>query len=133
MPDVADYLRRCTRLADRALVIADSAEVAAFASRPFAAGQATFRTGFYTLDADQQLMIERLQSQSVPVVLTEEQDDYEQNFASGFPLIHAYVNEQYTLAGELPALTGGPMRVFVRRGLTPTGNYGLTGLPCFSG
>ena len=133
MPDVADYLRRCTQPADRTLVIADSPEVSTFASRPFAAGQATFRPGFYTLDADQRLMLERLQRQSVPVVLTEEQDAYEQNFASAFPLIDAYVQEHYTLAGELPASTGGPMRVLVRRGLTPTGTYGLTGLPCFSG
>src|SRR6185436_16018171 len=130
---VADYLRSCTRPTDRALVIADSPEVATFASRPFAAGQATFRPGFYTLDVDQRLMLERLRRQSVPVVLTDDQEDYEQNFASGFPIIHAYLTEQYTLAGELPALTGGPMRVFVRRTRQPTGTYGVTGLPCFSG
>jgi hypothetical protein len=131
-PDVVDYLRRCTQLADRTLVIADSPEVSAFASRPFAAGQATFRPGFYTLEADQRRMLQRLQGQSVPVVLTDGQDDYEENFAPAFPLIDAYVREHYALAGELPALTGGPMRVFVRRALTPAGTYGVTGLPCFS-
>jgi hypothetical protein len=130
--DVADYLRRCTRPDDRTLVVADSPEVSTFASRPFAAGQATFRPGFYTLDEDQRLMLARLEGQSVPVALTDEEDDYEENFAPGFPLIHAYLQEHYALAGELPALTGGPMRVFVRRGLTPTGTYGATGLPCFS-
>ena len=112
-------------------MVADSAEVTVFAARPFAAGQPTFRPGFYTLPADQALMLRRLRGQSVPVVLTDEEEDYEENFASSFPQIDAHIKANYDLGGELPALTGGPMRVFVRRGLVPTTTYRDTGLPCF--
>jgi hypothetical protein len=130
-PNAVDYLRACTRPEDRVLVVADSAEVAVFGARPFAGGQPTFRPGFYTLSADQALMLRRLHGQSVPVVLTDEEEDYEDNFASGFPQIDAYIKANYDLAGRLSALTGGPMRVFVQRGLAPTSTYRDTGLPCF--
>ena len=130
-PNAVDYLRACTRPEDRVLVVADSAEVAVFAARPFAGGQPTFRPGFYTLSADQALMLRRLHGQSVPVVLTDEEEDYEDNFASGFPQIDAYIKANYDLVGRLTALTGGPMRIFVQRGLVPTSTYRDTGLPCF--
>jgi hypothetical protein len=130
-PNAIDYLRACTQPEDRVLVVADSAEVTVFAGRPFAAGQPTFRPGFYTLPADQALMLRRLYGQSVPVVLTEDEEDYEDNFASGFPQIDAYIKANYDLVGRLSALTGGPMRIFVQRGLVPTSTYRDTGLPCF--
>jgi hypothetical protein len=129
-PNVVEYLRACTDPGERVLVLADSAEVAAFAERPFAAGQPTFRPGFYTLPGDQNLMLRRLRTQSVPVVLTGEEADYEQNFATGFQQIDAFVRYEYTLQGTLPALTGGPMRVFVRRNLAWDREYRDTGLPC---
>ena len=96
-PNVTDYLRACTRPEDRVLVVADSAEVTVFAARPFAAGQPTFRPGFYTLPADQALMLRRLRGQSVPVVVTDEEEDYEDNFASSFPQIDAYIKANYDL------------------------------------
>jgi hypothetical protein len=112
------------------LVIADAPEILAFADRPFAAGQPTFRTGFYTLAGDQELMLKRLRNQSVPVVLTDQEETYLENFAPEFPLIHEHVSALYEPVGELPALAGPPMRVLVRRGRTATTHYATTGLPC---
>jgi hypothetical protein len=105
--------------------------VLAFAARSFAAGHMTFRAGYFTLPSDQQLMLRRLRSQSVPIVVTDGEETYRENFASEFPLIDDYVSTFYEPAGELPALTGEPMRVFVRRGRVATTHFGTTGLPCF--
>jgi hypothetical protein len=130
-PNAADYLRACTNPTDHVLVIADAPEILAMAERPFAAGQITFRPGFFTLERDQQLMLERLRGQFVPVVLTDEEEPYLKNFAAQLPLIHAYVTQHYELVGELPALAGDPVRVLVRRGHPAARHYGDTGLPCF--
>jgi hypothetical protein len=129
--NVAEYLRACTRPSDRVLVVADAPEVLAFAARSFAAGHMTFRAGYFTLPDDQQRMLRRLRRQSVPIVVTDREEAYRENFASEFSLIDDYVSTFYEPAGELPALAGEPMRVLVRRGRVATTHFGTTGLPCF--
>jgi hypothetical protein len=128
-PTVADYIHACTKPSQRVLVVADAPEILAMAARSPAAGQLTFRPGFYTLEHDQRLMLERMRTQDVPVVLTDLEHNYVGNFASQFTLIHDFINTHYELVGELPALAGDPMRVFVRRGPV-TSHYGSTSLPC---
>jgi hypothetical protein len=130
MPTVIDYLRACTRPTDRLLTLADAPEVAVFAGRAFAAGQPTFRAGFYTLDEDEALMLARMARQSIPVVLTKDQQDYDQHVEPDFRSIHAYVAARYVPVGELPALTGGPMRVLVRRDVLRSEPFADTGIPC---
>jgi hypothetical protein len=129
-PTVADYLHACTTPSQRVLVVADAPEILAMAARSFAAGQLTFRPGFYTLAHDQQLMLERMRTQEVPVVVTDQEHTYVENFASQFTLIDDFIMRHYELVGELPALAGDPVRVFVRRGRPVTSHYGSTSLPC---
>jgi hypothetical protein len=129
-PTVADYIHACTSASQRVLVVADAPEILALAARSPAAGHMTFRPGFYTLEHDQRLMLERLRTQDVPVVVTDQEHDYLQNFASQFTLIHDFILKHYELVGQLPALAGDPVRVFVRRGRAVTSHYGSTGLPC---
>jgi hypothetical protein len=130
-PNVADYLHACTRPQDRVLVVADAPEILALAARPFAAGEPTFRPGFYTLEHDQQLMLRRLGTQVVPVVVTEGEHDYLENFASQFTHIHDFITAHYEFAGELSAPGAEePVRVFIRRGHAATSRYGTTTLPC---
>ena len=129
-PNVVDYLRACTRPGDRVLMLADASEVAVFAGRSFAGGHPTFRAGFYTLPADQALTLARLSRQSVPVALTRDSQDYNQHIAPDFKAVVAWVNERYEYRGDLPALTGGPMRVLVRREMVESETFGDTGLPC---
>jgi hypothetical protein len=129
-PTVADYIHACTSPSQRVLVVADAPEILAMAARSFAAGQLTFRPGFYTLEHDQRLMLERLRTQDVPVVVTDQEQTYLVNFASQFTLIHEFIMTHYELVGELPALAGDPMRVFVRRGRAATSHYGSTAFPC---
>jgi len=129
-PTVADYIHACTSASQRVLVVADAPEILAMAARSPAAGHMTFRPGFYTLDHDQRLMLERLRAQDVPVVVTDQEHNYRENFASQFTLIDDFIMKHYELVGELPALAGDPVRVFVRRGRPVASHYGSTSLPC---
>jgi hypothetical protein len=130
-PNAAEYLRLCTAPTDRVLVVADSPEILAIAGRSFAGGQPTFRPGFYTLESDQRLTLERLRRESVPVVLLDEEDSYTSHFVPQFPLIHEHVMTSYALAGELPAPAGPPVRVFTLRERPAVKPYRSTSLPCF--
>jgi hypothetical protein len=112
------------------LVLADAAEVTVFAGRLFAGGQPTFRAGFHALEEEEVLTLQRLERQSVPVVLTRDQQDFDQHIEPDFRTIATYVTERYAYTGELPALTGGPMRIFVRKDLLGSEPFGGTGIPC---
>ncbi len=129
-PNVVDYLRACTSPSDRILVLADAAEVAAFAARPFAGGHPTFRAGFYMRPEDQALTIARLDRQSVPIVLTRDEADYHQHIEPAFKAVVSWVDQRYEFRGEVAALTGPPMRVLVRRDMVGSEPLGDTGLPC---
>lgn len=129
-PDVIDYLRACTYPSDRLLVLADAAEVTVFAGRLFAGGQPTFRAGFHALEEEEVLTLDRLERQSVPVVLTRDQQDFDQHIEPDFRTIATYVAQRYEYTGELRALTGGPMRVLVRNDLLGSEPFAGTGIPC---
>ena len=131
-PNAAEYLRQCTALTDRILVVADAPEILAMAGRPFAGGHPTFRPGFYTLARDQRETLARLSHESVPVVLLDEEHSYTTHFVPQFRLIHEHVMAGYDRAGVLPAPAGPPVQVFTARGRTPWGRYRTTDLPCFS-
>jgi hypothetical protein len=113
------------------LVVADAPEILGMAGRLFAGGQPTFRPGFYRLERDQRLTLQRLQRESVPVVLIDEEGSYLENFAPQFALIHEHIMTSYERAGDLPALAGDPVQVFARRGRTAIRRYRSTDLPCF--
>jgi hypothetical protein len=131
IPALAEYLRACTRPQDRVLLVASAPQDLAMATRAFAAGHPTFTPGFYTSPEEQQQMLRRLRSQSVPVVVTARETTYLEDVAPEFPLIHDYVTTFYEPVGELEGLAGDAMRILVRRGHSTTGVYGATGLPCF--
>jgi len=120
----ADYLYRCTRPADRVLVVGYYADVTAFAERLFAGGRPTFVVGFYAHDRYMHETIARLESQSVPIVLGGVEVDYQE-----FHLLGDYLHARYDTVGEVSS-SEGPLRVFVRRGRAGTPS-GPNGLPCF--
>ena len=62
-PNAAEYIRLCTNAGDRVLLMTDSPEILAIGGRMFAAGQPTFRSGVYTQDREQRLMLQRLAAQ----------------------------------------------------------------------
>jgi hypothetical protein len=131
-PNAAEYVRMCTALTDRVLVVADSPEILAMAGRGFAGGHPTFRPGFYTLESDQRQTLDRLARETVPVVLLDAEPSYSTHFVPQFRLIHEHVMTAYERAGELPAPAGPAVQVYVQRGHAATGHYRTTGLPCFA-
>ena len=120
----ADYLHRCTRPADRVMVVGYYADVPAFAERLFAGGRPTFVVGFYADDRYMHETIARLESQSVPIVLGGAEVDYQE-----FHLLGDYLHARYDEVGQVSS-SEGPLRVFVRRGRNGTPS-GPNGLPCF--
>ena len=120
----ADYLHRCTRPADRVLVVGYYTDVPAFAERLFAGGRPAFVVGFYADDRYMRETIARLESQSVPIVLGGAEVDYQE-----FHLLGDYLHARYDHVGEVSS-SEGPLRVFVRRGRHATSS-GPNGLPCF--
>ena len=128
-PNAIEYVRTCTAPTDRVLVVADAPEILAMAGRPFAGGHPTFRPGFYTLERDQRQTLDRLNRESVPVVLLD--GERYSHFEAQFRLIHDYVMGAYERWGELPA-PAAPVQVLTLRGRTATGHYRMTGVPCFS-
>ena len=65
------YVNACTAPTDRVLVQAYMPQVLALARRAFAGGHADLRPGFFETEDAQRLTLERLQRQSVPLILLE--------------------------------------------------------------
>jgi hypothetical protein len=119
----ADYLHRCTRPTDRVIAVGYYPDVPAFAERLFAGGRVAYVTGYYADPRYARETLDKLESQSVPIVLGgAELDDARLGLTD-------YFRSHYDEVGRVTIIEGS-LRVLVRRGLsgTPTGPNGL---PCF--
>ncbi len=129
LPALARYLLDCTSPSDRVLVTWYAPDVFFYAERGFAGGQ-TFLIGeWHASVADQRLTLERMQRQSVPIILARR--DRVDLFRRDFPLIYDYVQTRYRLAES--TLGGEPTAhmVFVDTRLDPVGEHPVLGLPCY--
>ena len=115
------YLLDCTAPPDRVLVTWYEPGVFFCAERGFAGGQAYFERGSFGSVADQRLTIQRMQRQSVPIVLG--RGDQEEAFRHGFPLVFGCVQTRYRLAAE--STFGGEQSflVFVDAQVDPDGEH----------
>jgi hypothetical protein len=127
---LVSYLRQCTQATDRVFMQHYLPQVVALAERGFAGGHADLRPGFFTSDAMQQLTIERLRRQRVPVALVGAGDGLG-GFRDSFPLIARYFGERYRNAGEREFDGRFQIRLLVRQDATPTGSFAPLGWPCF--
>jgi hypothetical protein len=105
-------------------------QVIALSQRAFAGGHADLRPGFFETPDAQRLTIERLRRQSVPVVALGAGEDYE-GFRVSFPMIAAYFDERYVIAGERALDDRFGVTVLVSRAAVPTRHYAPLDLPCF--
>jgi hypothetical protein len=126
---LAFYLRDCTGPDDRVLMQHYLPQVPALAQRGFAGGHADLRPGFFRTPEAQRLTIERLQRQSVPIVVLAAGDDL-RNFRRSFPQIAAYFDEHYTLAGERDLDGRFMITVLVSRQAGVVRQYEPLDLPC---
>jgi hypothetical protein len=102
-----------------------------FSERRFAAGQSVFMSNFYTSRRDQQLAVDRLHRQSVPIAVVESPRNEAGTFWSDYPIVADYVNENYEEVGEFLWSKDFHMSVFVERRRMRVGIYEPLGLPCF--
>jgi hypothetical protein len=130
--NLALYLHACTTEQDRIFVQPYIPQVLALARRGFAGGHADLRPGFFKTEEAQQLTLRRLQAQSVPVVLLETGDSLD-NFRSSFPLIAAYLDERYAVAGTHTFDQRFGITVLAARNVTPARRYQPFDWPCFAG
>ena len=79
------YLRACTRPSDRLFVGGNMPQLYYFSERRFAAGQSVFMSNFYTSRRDQQLAVDRLHRQSVPIAVVESPRNEAGTFLVGLP------------------------------------------------
>ena len=124
------YVNACTAPTDRVLVQGYLPQVLALAKRAFAGGHADLRPGFFATDSAQRLMLDRLQRQSVPIVLLDNDASLE-HFRSEFPLVTAYIDDQYRLVGTREFDGRFGISLFVRKELTPQGTWEPLGWPCY--
>ena len=123
------YVARCTAPTDRLLVAGFFAPEAYFyTGRAFAGGQVHFMWGWHDSPADQQLTVERLRHQSIPIVLL---GLNEKTFVRRFSAVSEHVNTTYQ---QVAASTFGgnePWRVLVDPRRQPVGMDPELGLPCY--
>lgn len=126
---LAYYVRDCTAVDDRVFISPYLSLVHALAQRPFPAGHGDLRPGFYSAPADQQLALDRLRRQRVPLVVMPTGEDYEAVQAE-MPRIDAWVRSEFDEFGDVELGNGTAVKLFARRGRR-TGTWGPAGWPCF--
>jgi hypothetical protein len=121
----AAYLHECTSPSDRIMVVSYAPEVGGLSGRLFAGGRATFLPGFYEDERYSRFLMSRLASESVPIVLAEDEPYY-----AAYPLLAPYLRDAYVEQGHVEIDGSRRLRVLARRGV-PSRPYGSSGLPCF--
>jgi hypothetical protein len=128
--EAAAYLHQCTRRTDRVLIMAYAPDLLALSDRLFAGGRATVLPGFYTGSYYDRFTVGRLNLESVPIILTEDADRYDDDYPHDFPLLDERLKFGYREAGPLRDRYHN-LRVFVRLGTLPSGTFGSSHLPCW--
>ena len=127
---LAFYFEACTDPADRVFVSQYLPQVPALSRRAFAGGHPDLRPGFFATEADQQLFLERINTESVPVLIVPPQAEYG-GFAEAFPQVAEYFAAHYDPAGERDLDDGLHVAVLVRRDRQAASRYEPLDLPCF--
>lgn len=105
---LADYLRRCTQPDDRVFAAWFVPQLYFFSGRGFAGGMVVTFGGHWSEPARQHRIVEKLKSESVPVVVFQ---DNGSEFRAAYPIVDEYLRVNYRNAGSMDAY-----RVFTRNG-----------------
>jgi hypothetical protein len=124
------YVNACTTPDDRVLVESYLPQVLALARRAFGGGHADLRPGFFEFEEAQRLTVERLRNRSVPMLLLDT-DDSLRSFYRSFPIITAYIDQEYRPAGTHTFDDRFGITLYVKKDRMPTGTYEPLGWPCF--
>ena len=124
------YLNACTAPTDRILIQEYLPQVLAIARRAFAGGHADLRPGFFEAEDAQTLTRERLRRQSVPIILLDTEDSL-RSFYRSFPIVTAYIDQEYRQAGTHTFDDRFGITLYVRKDRMPTGTWEPLGWPCY--
>ena len=125
------YLRRCTRPTDHIFLAENLPEIFYFADRPFAAGQVSYFSNFYSTPEQQREAIDRWRKQVAPVALTQPSPRFADEFATDYPLLTEYLRGRYHKAGQLAVEQGAVVDIWVE-GTQKRPVDRETGLPCLA-
>jgi hypothetical protein len=127
---LAFYLEACTEPADRVFVSQYFPQVPALSRRAFAGGHPDLRPGFFATEADQELFLERIETESVPVLIVPPAAEYG-GFSAAFPQVARYFAAHYDPAGERDLDDGIVVAILTRRDRAAASRYAPLDLPCF--
>jgi hypothetical protein len=127
------YVRACTQPGDRILLTWFDPRVAFYSQRAFAGGVIFFHHDHFSSPEEQERIIAKLETQSVPIVITDAQL-HESRVKHLQPLIYTYLAAHYRRAHQsgLGERDGDQFRILVDRSRTPTSTYGEFSLPCYA-
>ena len=134
LPDTAGmaaYVRGCTPPGSRVLVSGFLPELYYFADRGFAGGTPVFFGGHWSSVRDQELTIEKLRREFVPLAIVDP------GFASSYDRVGAYLASAFEPAGMSsfgnPGAPEGGYQVLLRRGIESSSVDSRWNLPCVTG
>jgi hypothetical protein len=127
---LAKYFEACTAPGDRVMVTAYEAPAIGLARRGFAGGVVSLRHGFYQTSEEQQLVIARLERQSVPVIAGPAASELAE-YANGLPIVAAYLDREYANLGDRTFGDGLVVSLWVKRTARSVRTYEPLSFPCF--
>jgi hypothetical protein len=122
------YVNRCTAPTDRLLVLGYQPEVFFYADRRIAGGNIVFHANLGAAPAEQDLIVQRLERQRVPVAILPV--DQAEEIERTYPRVKKYLDGRYELAKESGFGEGRPIRVLIERNVAPSHIDAELGLPC---
>jgi hypothetical protein len=125
------YISRCTTPTDRLLVLGFQPEVFFYADRRIAGGNVVFHANLGAAPAEQELIVERLRRQRVPVAILPV--DQAEEIERVYPRVKEYLDARYRVAKESGFGEERLIRVLVDRNVEPSQIDAELDLPCFAG
>lgn len=132
LTELARYVHACTEPDDRVFTSWYVPELYFFAQRGFAGGMAVTFSAHWSEARFQRRIIDRLMSQSVPLVILD--IGGRSNFVASYALLWEHLTVHYRVAGETdfgnPDSSG--YQVLIPRDRPPVGTYPKWSMPCFA-
>jgi hypothetical protein len=125
------YVRRCTRPDDRVFAAWFVPELYFFSGRAFAGGMVVTFGGHWSEPTYQRRIVEKMMTESVPVVLVREGDE---SFSHDYPIVAEYLGANYHMAGssDFGSTDGGKYTVLTRTDRAAVDTDPATSMPCFA-
>lgn len=124
------YINRCTAPPDRLLVLGYQPEMFFYADRRIGGGNVVFHANAGAAPQEQNIIVERLKRERVPVVVLPV--DQVAEIENVYPILKKYIDSRYRLAEEDGFGEGRPLRVLVDSQVAASHSDPELGLPCFS-